>query len=225
MCYSTKMDDTLVVDFITSDLHFGHLNIIDFCDRPFETVEQMNAGIIAQWNSVVRPLDNVLVVGDVCMGKLDETLPLVNKLNGHKVLIPGNHDRCSFEAQRKPGQQERWIARYLDECGFEQVWLPDVRALDRPHLVTLAGYEFAVSHYPYQGDKHDGDRYTAFRPTDKGKWLIHGHIHDLWRQNGRQVNVGLDAWGGWPVSAEEIVGLRRAGVCDLKKLPWKAPLV
>ena len=53
------------MDFFTSDQHFGHKNIIKYCDRPFESVTQMDDEIIACWNSVVSPSDTVYVIGDV----------------------------------------------------------------------------------------------------------------------------------------------------------------
>ena len=52
----------------------------------------MNAVLVANWNSVVGPHDIVHVLGDVAMGRREETMPLVGHLAGHKILYPGNHD-------------------------------------------------------------------------------------------------------------------------------------
>lgn len=79
--------------FVTSDTHFGHANIITYCNRPFASVEEMDEAMIARWNAVVKPEDKVYHLGDVYMsksyGRAERTLA---RLNGTKVLILGNHD-------------------------------------------------------------------------------------------------------------------------------------
>lgn len=75
--------------FIISDLHFGHKNMA--LKRGFESVEQHDQAIIDRWNSVVRKKDTVWILGDITM---ERTLyyPLLNKLNGIKKVVLGNHD-------------------------------------------------------------------------------------------------------------------------------------
>src|SRR4051812_8195892 len=80
--------------YFTSDLHFGHQRIIELCNRPFGSVEEMNQTIIDRWNDTVKNDDTVFVLGDVAMGKISDSLPLVKKLKGNKHLVSGNHDRC-----------------------------------------------------------------------------------------------------------------------------------
>lgn len=89
--------------FITSDTHFGHMNIIKYCNRPFETVEQMNETIIDNWNKTVGVNDIVIHCGDFCLGRgARQTAPreFRRKLNGKVILILGNHDdkRCAYVA-------------------------------------------------------------------------------------------------------------------------------
>ena len=79
--------------FFTSDLHFYHKNIIDFCSRPFENIEHMNAMLIKNWNSVVQPDDDVIIAGDFMFSSNLEYLEnILNQLNGTKWLVLGNHD-------------------------------------------------------------------------------------------------------------------------------------
>jgi calcineurin-like phosphoesterase family protein len=59
---------------LTSDLHLGHENIIRYCGRPYLSVPQMNDDLVRRWNEVVAPGDDVIVVGDLAMGRLDESL-------------------------------------------------------------------------------------------------------------------------------------------------------
>lgn len=79
--------------WLVSDTHFNHANIIKYCDRPFDTTEEMDWFMVEKWNSVVKPNDHVYHLGDVYMnaskGYIDN---LLSKLNGKKRLILGNHD-------------------------------------------------------------------------------------------------------------------------------------
>lgn len=86
--------------YFSSDMHFGHERILAFCDRPYGSVEEMNEGLVDLWNQTVAPQDFVWVLGDAVMGKRDETLKYISRLNGTKVLIPGNHDYCVSEDTR-----------------------------------------------------------------------------------------------------------------------------
>jgi calcineurin-like phosphoesterase family protein len=82
--------------FVISDTHFGHKGIIEFrredgsLIRPFGSLEAMHDRIVREWNSVVRPGDRVYHLGDVAFGK--KHLALLNRCNGRKHLIKGNHD-------------------------------------------------------------------------------------------------------------------------------------
>lgn len=78
--------------FFTSDTHFGHKNIIRYCNRPWATVEEMNEGLIANWNAVVGPDDIVWHLGDFAFMSRERALEIFRRLNGTKYLVRGNHD-------------------------------------------------------------------------------------------------------------------------------------
>ena len=80
--------------FYISDMHFGHLNCLAFDNRPFTTIREHDQALIDNWNAVVEPGDIVYILGDMFWCKVSEALPILDKLNGQKVLIRGNHDRC-----------------------------------------------------------------------------------------------------------------------------------
>jgi calcineurin-like phosphoesterase family protein len=74
---------------IVSDTHFKHRRIIEYCDRPFHSVGEMNECLIHNWNSITEPHDTVYHLGDVGFGDLSE---FQGRLNGTVHLIQGNHD-------------------------------------------------------------------------------------------------------------------------------------
>lgn len=79
--------------FFTSDTHFDHAQVIDLNKRPFANVEEMNEGLIATWNEVVRPCDTVWHLGDFTFGPPERYQELVGRLHGTIHLILGNHDQ------------------------------------------------------------------------------------------------------------------------------------
>lgn len=78
--------------FWTSDTHFGHANIIKYCNRPFADVYAMDAELIWRWNQVVKPEDEVFHLGDFAFANRNRVEDLLSKLNGRKFLVAGNHD-------------------------------------------------------------------------------------------------------------------------------------
>ena len=88
--------------FFTSDLHFGHENVIEFDGRPWNTVEEMNEGLIKRWNNKVERGDIVYVLGDLIWKTMtNDAAYLIKRLNGQIILIKGNHDRFLHNAAAK----------------------------------------------------------------------------------------------------------------------------
>lgn len=189
--------------WFTADLHFGHANIIDYSGRPFADVAAMNDALVERWNDTVAADDTVWVLGDVALGRIEESLTHVSHLAGHKGLLAGNHDRCWIGHGRRA---EGWTERYL-RAGFDEVRQGET-------MLTIAGTDVLACHFPYRGDSHDQDRYVEHRPADRGRWLLHGHVHERWRQRGRMINVGVDAWDYRPVSTAALAAAIVAGPDD-----------
>lgn len=80
------------MNYYISDMHFGHGNIIRLCNRPFATVNDMDSTILDNWNKAVGVNDTVYIIGDVAFKAYKNPVELLRKLNGHKILIEGNHD-------------------------------------------------------------------------------------------------------------------------------------
>lgn len=164
----------MVIDFFYSDPHFWHAKIIEATCRPFLMVEQMNECLIDEYNRRVGTTDHVLWLGDCCFRERE--LPgILDRMNGCKSLILGNHDKST-------------ITFYL-RAGFSAV-------LHEPRL-WIADRVCLVSHYPYAGV---GSRYPDRRPPKiKKHILIHGHTHEPVKRHGNMIHVGVDAWDYAPV--------------------------
>ena len=88
--------------FFTGDLHFGHENILAFDNRPFLSVEEMDAELVRRWNAKVSADDTVYVLGDMIRKSYgNEAVELIRSLNGRIILIKGNHDRFLHSAEAK----------------------------------------------------------------------------------------------------------------------------
>ena len=77
--------------FFIADTHFGHKNVLKLCNRPFETIEQMNETFIENWNRRVTGRDSIYVIGDLFF-RCEDPESILRRLHGKKHLIVGNHD-------------------------------------------------------------------------------------------------------------------------------------
>ena len=75
--------------YFSADLHVGHRRIIELCKRPYGSLDEMNADLIANWNAVVKPTDSIWFLGDFAWHGSEH---FFYQLNGEKHLIIGNHD-------------------------------------------------------------------------------------------------------------------------------------
>ncbi len=189
--------------FFTSDLHFGHENVIRFDNRPFKNVEEMNAELIARWNRKVRAGDLVYVLGDL-IWKTDTNNAhnLIKSLNGQILLIKGNHDRFLHNALAKKALAG---VKDYDDIAVE--------------LEDGTTRRCILSHYfiPF----YIGHRYSAIH--------LHGHSHNTEEAeeerhiiqalkakgyNLEVYNVGCMYWNYEPVTLDEILRGQRDGVSD-----------
>jgi calcineurin-like phosphoesterase family protein len=182
--------------WFTSDQHYGHHNIIEFCNRPWGDLEGMHNGLITRFNGLVHRDDIVYHLGDFSL-QPKNVEPYLRQLHGRHFLVPGNHDACHpmHEGKRKryvpPEQYIKW--------GFEDV-APNGMFLDVPPLGLVR-----LAHLPPTGgSRTEGDRYSGWRPQDNG-WQFCGHVHDSWKRLGKAINVGVDVWNWEPVSLETLV--------------------
>jgi len=119
-----------MIDFITSDHHFGHKNILQYDSRPWSTIEEHDRALIERHNSIVAKDDFVLFLGDFSFHKPEKTLEIANALHGRKILVVGNHDRS---------------ASRMSALGFDLT-------MERCRL-TLAGKSCICTHIPVKLEK------------------------------------------------------------------------
>jgi calcineurin-like phosphoesterase family protein len=168
--------------WFTSDNHWGHARIIEYCARPFRKpdgqpdLHVMNRVMTERWNEVVGPRDTVYHLGDFAFGKPPEVLRYRQKLQGRIILIRGNHDRNT---------------RAMLQAGMDEVH--DSLELD------LDGYALYLSHIPRDA-LLKAPRYYHY-------WLC-GHVHESWLRRGKVINVGVDRWDFRPRSLQEILGAK-----------------
>lgn len=176
--------------FFTSDYHIGHNNIIAYSNRPFQNTNEMSREIIARHNAVVGPEDIVYNIGDFALNEKFVQEVLV-QLNGTQHLIAGNHDSCHSHRTK----YKKATLKYLS-YGFASVQ-------ERLEL-QIGNRTVLTTHMPFLHEGDKDQRYPQFRPIDKGQFLICGHVHEKWKVNGRQINVGVDQWNYTPVSETEL---------------------
>jgi calcineurin-like phosphoesterase family protein len=205
----------------TGDPHLGHERIIELCDRPFGSVGEMNEVLIDRINAVVARQDTLVIVGDVLLGKFEESVKLLQRIRAGRIrLFPGNHDRWSLAYAHRgspevvKSKRRMWAADYENAGGRRGVTgattgiecVPDRRP--SAWRTVMGGQPVLLSHYPYlgSGDSRPDrpDRYEWLRPVDAGLPLIHGHVHGRWKIRGRMFNVGVDVNDFAPVAESEL---------------------
>ena len=144
--------------YYIADLHFGHERLNQYMDqRGFENAEAMNEYMISRWNSRVKRGDDVIILGDFCLAKKpDEVHELLDKLNGNKYLIVGNHDKY-VESRLFDKSRFGWIKPYMEMS-------------DNKRKVILSHYPIMCYNGQYRLDK-DG------MPTT---FMLYGHVHNTY---------------------------------------------
>lgn len=169
--------------WFTSDLHFYHKNICKYCNRPYETVEEMNEALITHWNNVVKDDDIVFVLGDLGFCGYEKLEPLMARLKGKKFIIQGNHDSDKivlrlYEAKIIEGYYKMLEVTIIgdEECSDQQLTL---------------------CHFPM----------IDWLNKEKGAWMIHGHQHQLPETPSCSVmhwDVGVDKNNLTPINFEQL---------------------
>lgn len=168
MQFNQKLNPS-VQYWVTSDLHFGHNNIMRFCPntRPYNSVDQMDEALIAEWNATVGENDVVFHLGDFSFYGAAKTKTILERLNGYIVFVKGNHDKT------------------LDQiAGLEKHYMLEIRC-DKTKVVMC---HYAMRAWNQQGrgsvmlyGHSHGSMEDFGRSTDVGWDAKGGKIQDLRR--------------------------------------------
>lgn len=178
--------------FFTSDQHFGHKNIISFCDRPFNNTIEMDETLIENWNKKVDNNSIVFVLGDIGFCTEKEIIDHYSRLNGRKILIKGNHDHHFSEQTLNKLFEEVYDQRMI------QIWDED----------SLEHYKLHLSHYPM----------ISWANSFHGSIQLFGHVHSTKTErfdkfndklSKNQYDVGVDNNNFTPISFKELKNLIR----------------
>lgn len=142
--------------FYIADCHFYHTALNLYMDkRGFNSVEEMNAFMIQQWNNVVRKNDEVVILGDFSWAGAHETELILEQLNGKKFLITGNHDRYLKDKTFDTSKYFAWVKPYEELS-------------DNNRKVILSHYPMPFYNGQYRLDEN-GNAKT---------YMLYGHIHN-----------------------------------------------
>src|ERR1017187_5897154 len=190
--------------YFTGDTHFGHGKIIKYCDRPFRTyfpqkpippdydgdeidwnmdwkasADKMDETLIQNWNARVQPDDTVYHLGDfVFMGEI-QAGKILDRLNGQKILIFGNHDKT---IKRSKELREKFISC----CDYLEI---NVSEGGEKQMIVLSHYAMIV-----------------WNKSHLNSWMLHGHSHGTLKYPFQMkiMDVGTDCHDYAPVSYEDV---------------------
>ena len=154
----------------------NHRAVLSMCERPFESVEEMNDILIRNFNERVKKNDTVYILGDIAhRTPVIEVNNLISRLNGKKILCKGNHDK-----------------RY-DSNLFEGIY----DFLE----IAVHGVNISLMHYPMMSwpKSRHGSIHLHGHIHSKGDYNLQQKAEGILR-----YDVGVDANHFCPVSINEI---------------------
>ena len=176
--------------FFTADLHLGHENVIRHCNRPFANASIMDEDLIGNWNSRVHRNDTVYILGDLIFRSHHAPEDYLNRLNGRKHFILGNHDYSWLKRNSAGNIISTPATAFFESSSLMKV----INAHNK--VITLCHYPMMT----WQGASHGG-------------LMIFGHIHNntnaaywpLIRASPQMLNAGVDVNDFQPVTLEELI--------------------
>jgi calcineurin-like phosphoesterase family protein len=166
--------------WITSDLHFGHSRIMTFCPetraRFRGDVKYMTEAMIDEWNSRVELGDLIYILGDVAFCSGSDAAKILNRLNGDKILVEGNHDR-----------------KNLKDVSFQKAFKEIHKYLD----INYAGHKIVMFHFPIL----EWDQ--MHRGALQFHGHLHGSVTNM--EKYRCLDVGMDSTGEIVISMERAI--------------------
>ena len=194
--------------YFTSDTHFGHENIIGYCERPFKNADEMDEVITSNWNALVGEDDKVYHLGDFTFGGKRAARDYFRRLNGRIFVLgnPWHHDSGWLPSvnQINTGGKlpKTGLSDFFSATHHMVTILPPMHILDFPEY-GKDGYSQALvlCHYPL----------AVWDRKHYGAWHLHGHSHGQYRPGeGFIFDAGVDTNFFSPISIDGVVGQMKA---------------
>jgi calcineurin-like phosphoesterase family protein len=181
--------------FFISDTHFNHANILKFTHgdtgqliRPgFDDVNHMNETMIERWNGCIKPQDKVYHLGDVYFGNQQTANGILHRLNGHKRLLLGNHDKG----------KDTVLHQNFDKIELWRMFKED-------------GLLF--THVPVHPSTLGEDRFTPMGKPTRKMVNVHGHIHQNKSPEGPYFCVCVEHIDYTPIELGELKDRTRSSL-------------
>ena len=159
--------------WISSDFHFSHSNIIKFCQESrgqFQSVDEMGETLVNNLNSDISVDDTLIIVGDVGFGKPAVTCDYLNRINGKKIIVWGNHDTR---------------LRYSTEFASVKNIIGTYDYLEFTHIIDDKKHYICVMHFPLM----------EWHRKHHGAYHFFGHKHtpaSKINPTSRAIDIGID---------------------------------
>jgi calcineurin-like phosphoesterase family protein len=193
--------------YFTSDTHFGHENIIKYCDRPFKDADHMDCALVENWNRAIGENDTVYHLGDFTFGGEKQARDYFRRLNGRIFVLgaPWHHD-----SRWLPSVGQINTSGKMPKTGLASFWSAthqQVTILPPMHVLEFLEYGdghhshgLVLCHYPL----------AVWDRKHYGAWHLYGHSHGTHQNGGLSFDVGVDCNQFRPVSLDGVVRQMKA---------------
>lgn len=191
--------------WFTADLHAQHPKIVDICSRPvYLSKKEIDENGVQvkdcsdpaykklindandEWlikeviNNTVDKKDRLYILGDVTMANKVASDKFLDRLNGNKTLVVGNHDKNILKSTR-----------------FGEITqIKDFTYSRRDAGINI---HIVLCHYPM----------LSWNRRIHGSWHLYGHVHGRNPGIGRSHDVGIDnPYNMWrPINLYEVCNI------------------
>lgn len=169
--------------FFTGCTHYGHAKIIQYCERPFKSIQEHDSALIKRFNSVVSPNDQSYILGDFAFKSktnIHDIVEIFNSLNGKIFYIFGNHDK----SLRK---EWNYITR---KTRGKVIFLGDYAEID------VGKQKIILCHYAFK----------VWNKRHFGSWNLYSHSHGTLPDDPHNlgIDVGVDCHNYYPIEFNQV---------------------
>lgn len=180
--------------YLISDSHFNHDRSFIYEPRGFKNIYDHDIALVKNWNSIIKPEDEVYHLGDVMLGDNTNGLKCLHQLNGKIHIIRGNHDT------------DTRIELYKNASNVVEI-------VDAKYI-RYKKYHFFLTHYPCITGNLEKDNLKGMTCN------FYGHTHqknNFYEDRPYMYHVGVDSHNCMPVRIEDAIADMEAKVQECLK--------